>query len=146
VELPSPAVLFASPPSVAPRPAVGAGAVVDAAGLVAPNPPLGKREGAVVLVVAAPELAGVVFAPKKLGAAVEAGAAPVLAVAGVAPEAEDDAGAGAAGFPKPKPPPVLAVEAVPGAGPGVDDAGFGMLKLRPLPPGGAPPALAAAPV
>jgi hypothetical protein len=125
---------------------VGAGAVVDAAGLVAPSPPLGKREGAVVLVDAAPELAGVVFAPKKLGAAVEAGAAPVLTVAGVAPEVEEDVGAGAAGFTKPKPPPVLVVGAVPGATPGADEAGFGMLKLRPLPPGGALPALGAAPV
>jgi len=134
--LPSPAVLLASLPNVAPRPAVGAGAVVDVGGLVAPR--LGKREGAGALVVAAPEPAGVVFAPrpkfdKKLGAAVEAGAAPVLAAAGVDPGVAEDTGAGAADFMKPNPPPVPAVGAVPGAAPGVDAAGFGMLKLRPPP-------------
>jgi hypothetical protein len=109
---------------------------VGVAGLVAPR--LGKREGAGALVVAAPDAAGVVFAPnpkfdKKLGAAVETGVAPVLAAAGVDPGVAEDTDAGAADFVKPNPPPVLAVGAVPGAAPGVDAVGFGILKLRPFP-------------
>lgn len=149
VELPRPAVLFASPPSVAPRPAVGADVVVDVAGLAAPKPPLGKSEGAAVLVDVVPELADVVFAPnprfdKKLGAAAGAGVAPVLAVAGVDPGVAAEPGA--AGFGKPKPPPVLDIGAVPGAAPGVEAAGFGMLKLRPPPLVGALPALGVAAV
>jgi hypothetical protein len=70
---------------------------------------------------------------EKLGAAVEAAAVPVLAVAGVEPGAADDAGAGAANFIKPNPPPALVVGGLPGVAPGVGAPGFGMLKLRPLP-------------
>lgn len=70
----------------------------------------GKREGAAVLVEAAPELAAVLLPPnplsplsppnpeEKLGPEVVVGAAPAPVVAGADPVIAEDAGVDAAGF------------------------------------------------